>query len=138
MTMQDSLQASTVAVERDGNDWIINVAPPRPSKKLNIEFLGDDGPYMVTVEMPLLASKGFNWSFTERAEKHQSPVKEAGPGGVRRCEVLASLQPQDLYTLRVTPLSKRHNVSPGLTHLYLSFTDDSGHHAPLGFRALNA
>lgn len=137
MATQHSRSSSTVTVDRDGEDLIVTVMPPRPSKKLNLEFLGDEAPYIVTVEAPLLPRKEFNWSRSDGSNKHQSSLSPAGRGGVRRCEVLASLKPQEHYTLRVSQPSERTTRPINLTHLYLSFSDDSGQNFPLGFIGLS-
>ena len=137
MATQNFLQASMVPVDRDGNDWVINVIPPRPSKKLNLEFLGDDGFYYVTVEDPILPRKYFNWPLAEDTSKHQCPLGPAGNNGVRRCEVLASLEPQEHYVLRISHSSKANGNPSSLSHLYLSFTDVSGKSSPIGFVGLD-
>lgn len=129
-------QASTVFVDRDGSDWVITVKPPRPSKKLNLEFLGDDATYIVTVDTPILPSKGFNWSHSGETGKHECPLSPAGTNGIRRCEVLASLEPQDHYVLRVGALGHKDEDLGHLTHLYVSFTDEDGQHSPMGFMGL--
>lgn len=114
----------------------IEITPPTPARKLNLQFLGGTSRCNAILHRPKLGPKDFNWPRLENDGPLFSRLSLPDETGLRKTEVLASLEPQEQYLLEVRSDSGLLSEPLGISHVSALYTDLKGMSRTLGIVAI--
>lgn len=114
-----------ISVEVTEEGTFIDVIPTRPAIKLHLQFLGGETNCSVNVVTPSFQPKSINWRVSDESGRPSARVQPPDDFGIRKVEVLASLEAQEHYRLHIAEVN-------ALTHVCALITDASGASRNLG------
>lgn len=111
--------------------------PSKPSYKINLQFLATaESPFDIVAVEPALNGRDSNWGKPNESGLISRPLGRSDDLGIRRVEVLATLNPVTEYKFRLEPTDNSSELN-SIQFMTAEVLDEDGSRRSLGILPLN-